>query len=280
VLDNLKAAVLVASLHDPVLGEAYRRMAQHYGVLISPNRPGTPEHKGKVESGERYLQRNFMAGREFADIGVANERLRIWVKEVAGVRRHGTTGEPPLRLFHERERAALLPLPAQPFSLCEVRRVKVHPDCHVVIDASFYSAPYRYVGKQLEAYVGERVVELFSGVELVSTHERARRAGEWKTRNEDYPPDKALYLERTPARCRQIAEGIGPSTLEAVETLLAERPLDRLRSVRIKDILNAALDLQPLPLDAFSRLSEPRPARQFAFARSVEEFFALTEVER
>ena len=46
VLDNLKAAVLEASLDDPVLGDAYRRMAQHYGCLISPNRPRTPEHKG------------------------------------------------------------------------------------------------------------------------------------------------------------------------------------------------------------------------------------------
>lgn len=47
VIDNLKAAVLEANLHDPVLGEAYRRQAQHYGFLISPNRPRTPEHKGE-----------------------------------------------------------------------------------------------------------------------------------------------------------------------------------------------------------------------------------------
>ncbi|MCL5265984.1 MAG: IS21 family transposase [Chloroflexi bacterium] len=43
--DNIKAAVLNASLHDPILGEAYRRMAQHYGFLISPTRPAAPEHK-------------------------------------------------------------------------------------------------------------------------------------------------------------------------------------------------------------------------------------------
>ena len=38
VPDNLKAAVLKALVHDPILGEAYRRMAQHYGFVISPNR--------------------------------------------------------------------------------------------------------------------------------------------------------------------------------------------------------------------------------------------------
>ena len=49
--DNLKAAVLKALVYDPVLGEAYRRLALHYGFLISPTVPRTPRHKGKVENG-------------------------------------------------------------------------------------------------------------------------------------------------------------------------------------------------------------------------------------
>ena len=36
VPDNLKAAVSQVLVYDPVLGEAYRRLAQHYGFLISP----------------------------------------------------------------------------------------------------------------------------------------------------------------------------------------------------------------------------------------------------
>ena len=313
VLDNLKAAVIQASPHDPVLGEAYRRMAQHYGFVVSPNRPRTPQHKGKVESGVHYLRRNFMAGNQFADIVVANGRLGVWVKEVAGVRRHGTTGKAPLALFHEAERPALLPLPEIAFSLCEVRRVKVHPDCHVVIDGSFYPVPYQHVGEELDAYIGERVVEIYSGVELLTTHTKARKRGEWRTRNEHYPPEKAAYLERTPARCMEIARGIGPKAAEVVETLLSERPLDRLRSVqsilrladsvgnerleaacaralyygdgryrRIKEILNAALDREPLPAEPipFAPVQQRTESRQYAFARPVHEFFEGTGVVR
>ncbi len=139
VPDNLKSAVLQALVHDPVLGEAYRKMALHYGFLISPTRPNTPRHKGKVENGVHYVQRNFIAGQEFADIHFANQRLQTWIREVAGVRQHGTTHQPPLKLFREVEQAALLPLPEQPFSLCEIRPVKVHPDCHVVISGSWSS---------------------------------------------------------------------------------------------------------------------------------------------
>jgi transposase len=305
VPDNLKAAVIRALVYDPVLGEAYRRMAQHYGFVISPTRPHTPEHKGKVESGVHYLQRNFMAGQEFADSRVANQRLVVWVRDEAGTRIHGTTRQAPLRLFYEHEQAALLPLSADPFTLLEIKPVKVHADCHVVIAGSYYSAPSRLLGQVLEAHIGERVVQLFHGQELVATHERALEPGQWKTRLEHYPPEKAAYLERTPARCRQLATEVGAATSQVVEALLADRPLDRLRSVQgilrlqetvgaerleaacaralhfghiyyrdIKAILNAAQDREPLP-----DMIDTSPRRAHAFARSAAEFFgAMQEV--
>ncbi len=299
VVDNLKAAVVRALVHDPVLGEAYRRMAQHYGFVISPTRPGTPRHKGKVESGIRYVQRSFMAGHDFVDIRAANERLRTWVLERAGTREHGTTHQPPLLLFREHEQAALLPLPAEAFGLCEIKPVKVHPDCHVVLEHSFYSVPYRFVGQTLDAHVGERIIQLYHGQVLVASHPRSQKAGQWHTRLEHYPAEKAAYLERSPDRCLQIAAGVGTATSQVVATLLGERPLDRLRAVqailrleesvgkarleaacaralhfgdiryrRIKEILNAAADREPLPgtLNAL-------PSRSFTFARSSQEFF-------
>lgn len=299
VPDNLKPAVKQALIHDPVLGEAYRRLGLHYGFLISPTLPGMPRHKGKVENGVHYVQRNFMAGQEFVDSHVANQHLSAWVQNVAGTRSHGTTHQAPLQVFQAIERAALLPLPAEPFTLCEVKPVKVHPDCHVTIAGSYYSVPYRYIGQTLEAYLGERVVELYQGTDLVATHVRCTVAGQWQTRLDDYPPAKADYLQRTPDHCRQVAARIGPATHSVVETLLNERPLDRLRAVqailrledsvgpqrleaacaraayygdiryrRIKEILNAALDREPLPNAA----PATRPAT-FAFARSAAEFF-------
>lgn len=72
VPDNLKAVVIKALVHDAVLGEAYRQMALYYGFMISPTRPYTPRYKGRVENGVHYVQRNFMAGQAFADIGSGN----------------------------------------------------------------------------------------------------------------------------------------------------------------------------------------------------------------
>jgi transposase len=300
VPDNLKAAVKKALALDPILGEAYRRMALHSGFLISPTVPRTPRHKGKVENGVHYVKRNFWAGRQFVDSAVANERLKTWVREVAGTREHGTTHQPPLYLFQEYEQAALLPLPDEAFTLCEIKPVTVHPDCHVVIDKSFYSVPYPYIGHQLTAHISQRIVEIYCGDDLIASHLRSQQPGQWQTRLEDYPPGKVDYLIRTPDFCRQQAVRLGPGTRQVVETLLADRPLDRLRSAqailrledtvgpqrleaactraayfgdvryrRIKDILNAALDCEPLPETTTST-----PNRSFAFARSATEFFS------
>jgi transposase len=305
VPDNLKAAVMQALVHDPVLGEAYRRLALHYGFLISPTIPGTPQHKGKVESGVHYVQRNFMAGQQFVDGDTANVRLKHWVNETAGVRDHGTTHQPPLHLFRQYEQAALQPLPATPFTLLQIKPVKVHPDCHITLDGSYYSVSYAYIGQRLDAYVSEQMVEVYHGVELVTSHLRCTQPGQWQTRLEHYPPAKAAYLIQTPTYCRHQAAQIGPATSQVVETLLAERPLDRLRAVqailrlaetvgpqrleaacarahyfgdvryrRIKQILNAALDRDPLPDQPALPLG---PSPSFTFARPSTDFFPDSE---
>ncbi|MCX6344886.1 MAG: IS21 family transposase [Armatimonadetes bacterium] len=299
VVDNLKAAVIKASLDDPILCEPYRKMAHHYGILIHPCRVRTPEHKGKVENGVHYVQRNCLAGQEFMDIDDANREALRWVSEDAGLRTHGTTREQPLQRFYGTEQAALLPLPVEHFELFEVRQAKVHRDCHVEINAAYYSAPFKYVGEKLEVYVFERVVQIYDGLNLVVTHERATRKGQRITRIEHYPPEKSIYLTRPREYCRQRAYSVGPRCGEVVSALLENRPLDNLRSVqgiiglaekygekrmenacaralhygdprykRIKDILKSGMDMQ-----STEHIQQELNLRFYEFARTSSDFF-------
>ena len=249
VLDNLKAAIVKAALYDPVVQRAYRECAEHYGFLISPCRPRTPEHKGKVEQGGvHYVKRNFLAGRAFRDVVDANERALVWCVETAGRRIHGTTKEPPLARFDTIERAMLLPLPASPYALATWKQAKLHPDCHVVFDQAFYSAPHRLIGQRLWVRAADTSVRIFYQHTLVATHPRATRRGQRLTNPDHLPPAKVAGLLATPASCVRRATEIGPATSEVVGRLLGERPLDRLRTVL--GILKLAHKFAPRRLEA------------------------------
>jgi transposase len=93
---------------------AYRECAEHYGFLILPCRPATPEHKGKVEGGVGYVQGRFMGGKDTLVLVQANRDVRKWCQEEAGMRIHGTTKEQPRRRFEEVEKERLKPLPEAP----------------------------------------------------------------------------------------------------------------------------------------------------------------------
>jgi transposase len=301
VVDNLKAAIVKAVLYDPVVQRAYRECAEHYGFLISPCRPRTPEHKGKVEQGGvHYVARNFLAGRAWRDIDEANERVLVWCVETAGRRIHGTTKERPLARFDEIERAMLLPLPVAPYVLATWKKAKLHPDCHIVFEDAFYSAPHRLIGQRLWVRGAETSVQIFHEHLLVASHPRATRRGQRITNSDHLPPAKIAGLLATPASCVRRASDIGPATSELVGRLLGERPLDRLRTVlgilklahkfgprRLEGACTRALRYDDVAYGTIKRILErgldqvtetavPAPSRETTlplFARPVTDFF-------
>ena len=231
VVDNLKAAIVRASWHDPVVQRAYRECAEHYGFLIAPCRPATPQHKGKVEQGGvHYLKRNFVAGRSLPPLPEANTLALRWCRETAGLRLHGTIKERPLDRFTQVEQAALRPLPAAPYQLAIWKRAKLHPDCHIVFQGAFYSAPHRLLGQTLWVRAAETSVVLYHAHEPIASHPRAYRPGERITHPDHLPPAKVVALMATPAWCLRRAVDVGPDTSILIGRLLGERPLDRLRT--------------------------------------------------
>ena len=299
VVDNLKAAIVRAAWDEPEVQRAYRECAEHYGFFIAPCRPGTPEHKGKVEQGGvHYVKRNFLAGRKPTAISDANQAVLQWCEQVAGQRIHGTTKQKPLLRFRKVEQAALHPLPVVPYEPSTWKHVKLHRDCYVVFEQAFYSAPYGLVGQSLWLRAGARTVELYNAAyQRVAIHDRATTPGQRLTRIEHLPPAKVPGLLLSRPLCQVQAAAIGPATLAIVEALLAHRPEDRLRTagrllrlaerftaqrleaaceraqaygdgdyVTVKRILEENLDQQPVAV------AWPTPTAPHLFARAAVEF--------
>jgi hypothetical protein len=245
VIDNLKAAIVRACWDDPQVQQSYRECAEHYGFLIAPNRPRTPEHKGKVEQGGvHYVKRNFLGGREPTSITQANQDVREWCLTTAGKRVHGTTRAQPLARF-EVERSRLQPLPNTPYDMGEWKVLKLHRDCHVVFNGAYYSAPFTHIGQQLRVRGGNTQVRLYTmDYQLLATHERAAQPGERLTHPRHLPPEKVPGWLLNRDACQEEAETIGPATAQVVTMLLDDPVLDRLptagRLLRLRTQFGAA----------------------------------------
>jgi transposase len=234
VIDNLKAAIIKACWDDPEVQHAYQECAEHYGFLIAPCRPATPQHKGKVEQGGvHYVKRNFFAGRDPTPLPQANREVRVWCETTAGQRIHGTTKEQPLVRFRTVEQARLRPLPATPYDLAVWKVAKLHRDCHVVFEQAYYSAPYRLVGQQLRLRGGTQLVQIYTlDYQLVAIHDRAQQPGQRQTHPAHLPPElvDGLFVDR--ATCQAVAQDIGPATTQVVQQLLGDAVVDRLPTTR------------------------------------------------
>jgi transposase len=86
--------------------------ARYWGFKPRLCRPYRAQTKGKVESGVKYVRRNFLCGllgREPNGLEDLNAQLREWVWKVANQRIHGTTHE-SVALRGEADQFSLQPL--------------------------------------------------------------------------------------------------------------------------------------------------------------------------
>src|SRR5437764_1474678 len=103
----MKAVVVKNQKYELDFNQDFLEFAQHYTMVIVPCTPYSPEQKGKVESGIKYLQQNFINGRDFVDDRDIARKLKDWTAQYANQRVHGTTRKVPWAQLVDKERVAL-----------------------------------------------------------------------------------------------------------------------------------------------------------------------------
>ncbi len=298
VPDNLKAAVVRAAFAidgAASLNRSYRELARHYGFKVDPTPIYAPEKKGKVESAVRYVKRSFFRPRDLADVDVANRELDRWVREIAGLRHHGTTGRKPREVFEQAEAQHLLPLPGVPFETVMWKEATVHTDSHVSFEKRLYSVPWRLIGKTVWIRATPATVTIYADDTRVATHDR-RGTEVRSTLDHHLPEHRGELRHRSRSFWEQRADGLGDEvgafirevfdadevltqlrTVQAMVRHLQQFPVERARAAcararfygnhtygGLKRILAHGLDLEPLPtavVPARGVLESPRYAR-------------------
>lgn len=126
--------------------------------------------KGKVESGVKYVKRNFLPGRRFVDQRDFDEQLREWNATIADVRIHGTTHERPIERFI-REQPHLLQTGGQPSFLHETTVDRIVADDYLVsYQTNRHSVPFQLIGRTVSVRPREQRLEISHGGTLVAFH--------------------------------------------------------------------------------------------------------------
>ena len=180
LLDNARALVTEHNVQtrEVRFNDRFHAFCRYWGVTPRACAPYRARTKGKDERGVGYVKRNAIAGHRFASVDELHAHLQRWTREVADVRVHGTTGEPPILRF-EREAAALKPLPAKaPFLQVRELTRRVHTDACIELDTNRYSVPWRLIGETVTVVVAERQVRVLYAGQEVACHAQSplRRA--------------------------------------------------------------------------------------------------------
>lgn len=209
VLDNLAEGVLKPDFYDPAINPVYRDVLAHYGACALPCRVNDPDRKGKVERGVGHAKQTPLKGQRFESLEEAQAYLDRWEQRWADTRIHGTTKRQVAAMFVE-EKPALLALPLEPFRYYQHGVRTVHPDGCVEVDAAYYSAPPRWIGRLVQVQWNERFVRLIDPATGQLLHEHLPQSrGLHRIRDDDRPKRTPLAVQQLLARARNAAPSIG-----------------------------------------------------------------------
>lgn len=223
MIDNLKDGVTVNKRYALEFNQTFLEYSYHFGFIINPCTPYSPEQKGTVEGGVKYVKQNFVAGRTFKNLKDVQDQLEQWTDN-SNKKIHGTTKKVIGEVFETIEKQKLSPLPAEPFSFFNRCERKVGLNCHIHFENNYYSVPFPYVGREVTVRYNERVVRIIFKGEDIALHKRCAGQGNFTTERAHLPADKVYSETEYRLRHETRMKEIGPNGHKYFIMLLEKQP--------------------------------------------------------
>jgi transposase len=225
VSDNLKSAVTRASRYEPEINRTFKEFAQHYNCVINPTRSYSPQDKALVENAVRLVyQRIFYPLREmtFFSLEDLNKEIRKLLDSYNNLllkRKEISRKE----LFQSVERGYLKPLPQEPYQIKQYTRAKVQKIGYIYFspDKTYYSVPYRFIGKSTHIHYTPDTVEVYFYHERIALHKRKPSKGIYVTNKDHLSSSHKAYSEWSPEYFKKLAAKHGHAVLTYVGQILS-----------------------------------------------------------
>lgn len=159
VYDNMKTVVLdrekVANKKEDIiyLHPGFLDFARFYGFDIKPHSPYWPRSKGKIERGVGYVKNHFMQGmkfqRDFNSLEDLNEKVTMWLKNVANAKIHNTTREIPFKRWKVEKPYLEFPNNIHKFNTAPLATRKCTSNGTITYKNCWYAVPIEFACKTL-----------------------------------------------------------------------------------------------------------------------------------
>lgn len=142
VYDRMATVVLgtIGKDRKPLWHPQFLQFASYYGYEPYLCKPRDPDRKGKDERVFLYLERDFIRGSVFESLEDLNNKVRLWLDNVANCRVHGTIRRIPDEAWQQ-EKPFLIALPDSPYPAGQEELRKVGPDSVISVRGTPYTIP-------------------------------------------------------------------------------------------------------------------------------------------
>lgn len=171
VIDNTSVAVIAGNGESAVFAPEMEAFARHYGFTFTAHALRHADRKGKVERPFAYIERNFLAARQFASWEDINTRVLAWCLNTSNPKTKRVLGMSP-DAAHIIERPFLVAPPTYIPPVYESAARIVDTQGFVYLETNRYSVPDRLIGKTVEVQKHLEIVRVYFKNELVAEHRR------------------------------------------------------------------------------------------------------------
>jgi len=184
------AALLHGTGADAVITPEMVDFGRRFGFTFVAHKIGDANRSGRVERRFDYVEKNFLAGRVFADLSDLNAQALAFCERVSRKPQRRLNAAPVERF--PAEQAAMKPLPPVIPEVYQVAYRIVDVEGYIHLDANTYSVPYELIGRQVEIREGLSRVRVYHGPREVAAHDRLTgRRGQRATDKKHRPRRRA-----------------------------------------------------------------------------------------
>jgi len=170
--DNCKVVVQERLGNAIVYNPDLLALAGHYHFQPIAVPPRSPEHKGRVERGIRFVRSSFWPARKWTDFDDLNRQAMEWCQNEAAERRWVQDEKLTVKEAFEKEAVLLHQMVEASFPVYDRKEVFVGKTPYVQFDCNFYSIPAEFVKRTLSVFATESAVQICDGSEMIASHSR------------------------------------------------------------------------------------------------------------